>query len=194
MDSKHTVIYVPGLGDHNLSSQQRVLRLWRLYKVEVEIVAMHWLVDESWQTKLDRLLERIDFHATKGRRVSVIGTSAGSTAALQALAARRNEVHRVALICPKFQYPETVHPARYQLNPAFKESIERTVDILDTLADKDKARVRIFRPIWDNLLPSKESYVPGINRSTMPAFTHVGGIAYALTVGSASIVKFLKST
>lgn len=190
--SKHTVIYVPGLGDHNLKNQRRALKLWRIYGVKTEICAMDWLVDEPWQTKLQRLLDQIEFHAKQGDSISLIGVSAGSTAVLQALAANPAQIHSVALVCPKFQYPETVHPMRYKMNPALKEAIIQSVQAVQKLTDDDKSKITIYRPIYDNLLPVKETQIPGVKSKVMIALTHVGGIAHALTVGSFWIVRRLK--
>jgi hypothetical protein len=189
---KHIILYVPGLGDHNLSGQQRALKLWRLYSVRTEISVMNWQVDEPWDLKFERLLQRIDFHHKKGREVSLIGVSAGSTAVLQALIMRRNKIKSAALVCGKFQYPETVHPMRYKINPALKDALTTSSRALEKLTDDDKQQLRMYRPIYDNLLPVKETHIPGVKTVVMPAITHVGGIAYAITFGSWQIIRFLK--
>jgi hypothetical protein len=192
--SKQIILYVPGLGDHNLTWQQRALKLWRIYGVQTEICAMNWLVDEPWDAKLQRLLERIDFHHTEGREVSLVGVSAGSTAILQAIIKRRNEIKSAVLVSGKFQYPDTVHPMRYKMNPALHNALIESSRALNQLTNCDKQKLRLFRPIYDNLLPSQEIYIPGVKTAVMPAITHVGGIAYAITLGSWQIVRFLKKT
>jgi hypothetical protein len=192
MKQPQVILYIPGLGDHNLSAQQKALRLWKIYRLQTEICPLNWLVDEPWSNKLQRLLDRIDYYSEQGTTISLVGISAGSTATLQALVLRRDKIHSVALVCPKFQSPETIHPQRYKMNPAFKDAINRTVEILPKLTSDDKSKLRTYRPIYDNLLPPKESYIQGVTRKVMPAATHVGGIAYALTLGSWQIVGFLK--
>jgi hypothetical protein len=194
MNRTHIILYIPGLGDHNLDAQQKALRLWKIYGVNTEICPIHWLVDEPWGTKLQRVLDKIDYYSEQGKIVSLVGISAGSTATLQALVLRRNKIHKTVLVCPKFQSPETIHPLRYEMNPAFKDAILRTVEILPSLTSDDKNKLRIYRPVYDNLLPAKESYIPGVKRSIMPAVTHIGGIAYAITLGSWLIVRFLKKS
>lgn len=189
---KHVILYIPGLGDHNLGGQQKVLRLWNLYAVRTEICAMNWLVDETWVTKLQRLLDRIDFYTKQGSKVSLVGISAGANAAMQAYVQRRDIVQRVALVCGKFQYPETVHPLRYKMNPCFREAIESSVEVLPTLTNPDKQKFKSFRPIYDNFLPYRETTIPGVQNATMPVVMHVGGIIYAITIGSWRIVRFLK--
>jgi pimeloyl-ACP methyl ester carboxylesterase len=190
--AKHIIIYIPGLGDHNLGGQQKALKLWQIYGVQTEICPMDWLVDEPWSVKLQRLLDRVDYHSQRGSIVSLVGISAGSTAALQALEKRRKLIHKAVIICGKFQYPETVHPLRFVMNPAFKNALNESVNILRNLTPEDKQKIKSFRAIYDNLLPSRETQIPGVRSSIMPAITHVGGIAYALTLGSWRIVRFLK--
>lgn len=189
---KQLIIYVPGLGDHKLSQQQTALKLWRFHNVEVAICPMKWRYDEPWEVKLGRLLDKIDFHHQQGKEISLVGISAGSSAVLQALILRRDSVSKVAIICGKFQYPDNVHPKRYEMNPAFKGALDSSVKALSTLTREDKSKLRCFRPVYDELLSAKESLIPGVRNTIMPTVTHVGGIAYAITIGSWQIVQFLK--
>jgi hypothetical protein len=191
--AKHTIVYIPGLGDHDMSRQLMALKLWRIYNVKTEVCPIYWLKDEPWDTKMQRILDKIDYHIQQGNTVSIVGISAGTTAALQAFDKRKSSINKLSLVCGKFQYPETVHPKRYKMNPCFHEALVKTKPVLDSLTDADKKKIRSYRPVYDNFLPPRETTLNGVKTVITPSITHVGGIAYALTLGSWQLVRFLKS-
>lgn len=188
---KHHVIYVPGLGDHRARAQHLVAGYWRLYGVVGHIHTMNWCGKEAFPPKLDRLLKQIDELTRNGDKVSLVGTSAGASAVLNAFAARLDKVSGVACICGKINNPPANSPY-YVDNPAFKESLHELQRILPKLGSEDRARVMSIRPLYDGLVPPADTIIPGAQNRIIPTAGHSLSIAAALVFGSPIMIGFLK--
>lgn len=153
---------------------------------------MDWTVAEPWQTKLDRLLNRIDELVAGGKTVSLIGESAGASAAIVALTKQEAKLNRVILLCGKFQYPERVAQWRYKLNPSFKDALTESHALVPKLTTTQRAKLINLHPIYDNVVPVVETKEPRFKNSVMPIIGHASSIVFANTLWSWRIVRFIK--
>jgi len=70
---KHKVIIIPGLGDHRIKPLELAIAHWRLQGLEPIIHAVHWNDEEnSFEPKLQRLVEMIDRFSQDGDIVSLV--------------------------------------------------------------------------------------------------------------------------
>jgi hypothetical protein len=191
--TEHTILYIPGLGDSDLSRRQWLLSLWRFRNVRIEICAMDWSVDEPWQTKLGKLTVRIDELVEAGNTVSLIGESAGACAVICALVQREAKLNRAILLCGKFQYPDRVAAWRYKLNPSFKAALTQSHALVPKLTATQKAKLINLHPIHDPVVPVAETKEPGFKNSLMPIVGHSVSIVFANTLWSWRIVRLIKS-
>lgn len=189
---QHIVLYVPGLGDHRLKMRQRGLNTWHYHNIRIEMVPKKWRVDESWESKLQRLLDIIDNYYDQGKTVSLIGESAGATAVLQALEDRTDRINAVILLCGKSQYPTRVAGRLYQRNPALKEAMVRSHSVVEQLTSEQKVKILNLHPLADPVVPVWETRIPGVKESTMPVIGHLTGIGFGITLWSWRIVKFIR--
>ena len=192
MIQHHSIIYVPGLGDTNLTSRQKLLNLWHFRNVSIEICSMKWSMDEPWHIKLDRLINRIDQLKAEGNVVSLIGESAGASAAMHALRNRHQVLHLVILLCGKSHYPERVSPRLYQRNPALKTSLVGADHIVQTLTESEGEKLLNLHPLFDPVVPVAETKISGVRDSTMPMIGHATSIVFANTLWSWRIVHFVR--
>ncbi len=192
MKRQHVIIYVPGLGDHNLTVQQNALKLWHIHGITHEICAVKWLEAESWPTKLNRLLERIDYYRSQDAIVSLVGISAGGSAVMAAYGERADVINAVVLVCAKSQYPERIGQRFRDKHPALYDAVSDSSRTITALDDVQKTRVLNMHPLVDWLVPVSETKIAGVRNSRMPVVGHFGGIAYAITIGSFQIVRFVK--
>jgi len=190
---KHAIIYIPGLGDHRSRGQRAATWLWQLYGVRTEIVRMEWRVAVPFETKLSRLLTRIDDLHAAGYSVSLVGVSAGAGAAVNAFARRQDVVSRVVCICGKLRNPETISSQTYRKNPAFAESMQLLPASLLGVADDTRRRILSIRPLADTSVPPQDTIIPGAVTKTIPTSGHVLSIAACITLYSFSVVRFIKS-
>lgn len=190
---KHSVIYIPGLGDVNPRGQLALVRAWKWYGVEPHFFQMNWADGEAFAPKLDRLLMLIDGQHAKGNKVSLVAASAGAGAAINAFAARKNVVSGVVLIAGWVNFPEDIGQGYRRKNPAFVESANLVQSSLDKLGfDADRARIQSRHAIFDPVVPQKYSEVIGGNNVTVPSVGHATTIATQLAVGAPSFLRFLK--
>src|ERR1039458_2076475 len=100
--------YVPGLGDPRYKSQGQLLKLWTIYGIKVHFYPMYWSDSRNFSEKFDALLKAMDPIADKEGSISLIGTSAGASAVINAYAARKERVHRIVCISGKLKNPQTI--------------------------------------------------------------------------------------
>ena len=153
---------------------------------------MRWNVNEPFETKLGRLLTRIDGLHTKGYRVSLVGVSAGASAVVNAFALRTDVVHRVVCICGKLQHPETIRTNTYQRNPGFKESMERLPESLAGVSETERQRILSIRPLADRSVPPEDTIISGAEAVTIPTQGHVLSIAMGITLFSPLVINFTR--
>ncbi len=168
------------------------LNLWHYNNVKVEITPKQWRVNESWDTKLARLVAKIDHYYENGFAVSLIGESAGATAVLQALETRTNSINAVVLLCGKSQYPERVAASLYSNNPVLREAMIRSHKVIDSLNDEQKQKILNLHPLFDPIVPVWETKIPGVKDATMPTIGHLLGIGFGITFWSWCIVRFIR--
>lgn len=191
--AKHSVIYIPGLGDANPRGQLALVRAWKWYGVEPHFFQMNWADGEAFVLKLDRLLMLLDGQHAKGNKVSLVAASAGAGAAINAFAARKNVVSGVVLIAGWVNFPEDIGQGYRRKNPAFVESAYRVQPSLDTLNfEADRARIQSRHAIFDPVVSQKYSEVIGGHNVTVPSIGHATTIATQLAVGAPSFLRFLK--
>ena len=189
---KRAVIYVPGLGDSRSHGQGIAVWFWRIYGVRSEVVLMQWHVAEPLDTKLNRLLARIDALHKTGYTVSLVGVSAGASAVVHAFARRQEIVSRVVCLCGKLQHPETISESTYRSNPAFAESLTLLPRSLDALADTTRRRILSIRPQADGSVPPEDTIVPGFETATIPSSGHAISIGLGITLFSPLIINFIR--
>ena len=191
-DMIHHVIYVPGLGDHRTRAQRLAPKYWQVFGIKGHVYVMNWRDKEAFAPKLARLLAMIDKLAEGGNKVSLVGTSAGSSAVLVAYAARLDKVSGVVCICGKINHPETIHPGRFVENPAFKESLAELQRILPKLGPKARKRVMSIHPLADESVPPADTIIPGACEKLVPTAGHAFSIAVTLVFCAYSMMCFLK--
>jgi pimeloyl-ACP methyl ester carboxylesterase len=191
---KYAVIYIPGLSDESLGeAQRRIMSLWRVYNIYVIYQPMLWADTKPFSGKLNAILKDIDNLKASGYKVSILGTSAGGGAAINAFAARPNSISKVICISGKINNPQSVDERRYKKNPAFKESMLMVEKSLASLKEEDKAKILSLRPLHDGVVPAKDTIIYGASNRLILSVGHILGILYGITIGSPRIVRYIKS-
>ncbi|MGH7195182.1 MAG: hypothetical protein ACREGA_00160 [Candidatus Saccharimonadales bacterium] len=187
------VIYLPGLGDDDFRQvQTRLINFWRVYKLKVDYHYIGWADKQAFRPKLDKIIAQIDECAGRGERVSLIGASAGASAAINAFVARSAAVDKVVLICGKIHNPQTIARARFEQNPAFEQSLAMLPASLGKLPAAERRRIKSFRPLADGVVPPKDTIIDGADKGLLPSAGHSFSIFYALSFGSFRLAGFIK--
>jgi len=195
-NKKHFVIIVPGLGD-GVKNLQFATSYWHWFGLTPRVHSVGWRDGEDFQPKLNRLITLIDSYAQNGNTVSLVGTSAGGSAVLNAFSKRRHTVHRVINVCGRLQVGthEGFRSFEFctQSSPAFAQSVQLREKIQTFLTPRDKQKIMTVRSLFfDDAVPSDTTIIKGAINTTVPIIGHIPSIACSLTFLSQPLLIFLK--
>lgn len=189
---KHYVIYVPGIKDDLLYVQSLLIQTWRFHSVQPVMLTMPWAGDGEFEPKLARLIAKIDTYRQSGRKVSLVGASAGASAVLNAYMQRKDDINAVAYICGKINFPDTVAPRIYAKNPAFKTSLQQLQQTLRRLTPSDRTKLHSFYSPIDTTVPYPHTVIDNATEKKLPSLRHMWAILYALSLGSSALIQAIK--
>ncbi len=192
MDRTRHVIYIPGLGDGSSHGQDVALRCWKVYGLIVHYHAVGWSDGELFDRKLKRIIDLIDSLNAPNVTLSLVGTSAGASAVLNAFVKRKTAIASVVCICGKIQNPQTISQDTFHHNPAFEGSMKLLSDSLKQLTNLEREKILSIHPLWDNKVPIMDTLIERTTEATIPTVGHNISIGYALTIGSFHINRFIQ--
>ena len=191
MTRKYSIIYLPGLGDPH-KNEKLLLKIWKLYGIKVQYLPIYWNDHRSFSNKLNEILNLIDTYTNNGYEVSLIGTSAGASAALNAFSKRKGVIAKVVCICGKINNPNTISPVTFKLNPSLRESLDLLAKSLSEIDTQDRKKILSLHPVYDEVVPIKDTYISNASNKLFISIGHAFSISYSLTIGSYFIVRFIK--
>jgi hypothetical protein len=193
---KHTLILIPGLGD-DANKLSVITKYWKKYGFKLIINPFGW-GDKStiFEDKLNKLLELIDKNARSVEKISLIGTSAGGSAGINAFCLRKSVINKVINICGRLKVGDTKgfrsYKTRTASSPAFASSVKICESNLKSLSRKDLSKILTIRAKYgDELVPSETTIIEGATNIELPTLGHLLSITMALTVYASKIRKFL---
>jgi hypothetical protein len=154
--------------------------------VTVELIPMKW-DSGTFAQKLARIDTAIN--RANGKKVVVVGESAGGSMAVHTYARRAGDVHKVMTLCGKNSHPEEVSERYYMDHPAFRESMNQLNASINSLSKKQKSQFVSIHPFYDPTVPVYETLIPGCRRVRLWTVGHFITIALALTVLSPVVVR-----
>lgn len=191
----HFLIIIPGLGDR-ASLLEFATRNWeQKYTIKTIVHPIPWQgTEQEFGLKLERLIAIIDTSIGNGYRVSLLGTSAGGSAVINAFAMRKGKIHRVINVCGRLRRGGNVSPTLEEAsrkNKSFYDSVILCENNLNSLTPDEEKKILTFRPLFDELVPSSTVTVSGGMNILMPTIEHVLSISVAITVFANKIVDFV---
>lgn len=195
MRSRHVVILIPGLGDE-IRALDYLTEHFHKNNIDVVVHSIGWGDGTTnFQKKLHTLLLHID-QLSKTKRVSIIGTSAGGSAALNAFAQRKKSVYKAinlsGILRPSVETGWRSFEARSKSSVQFAQSVRLFVSVEKSLTTVDRKRIMTVYPKFgDELVAPDTVTLNGATNIQIPSIEHVLSIALALTIFSKPIVSFL---
>ncbi len=190
--AKTLIIYIPGLGDGYDSLRRFFLFFWRIYGVDVDFVSSSWVNGETFEVKMQRVVDAIHQAQATGDRVVLLGESAGGSMALNVYAAHSAFIDRVVTLCGKNTRPDTVSPVLYRRNEAFRTSMYRVGDAVQRLSVSQRQRITSIYPFYDPTVPIHETFVPDCRRVRIWSVGHLVSILIGLTFAAFVVVREAK--
>lgn len=197
MTKNHFVIIIPGLGD-NAKEVRWATSHWRRYGLKPVIHSVGWNDKEAdFRPKLERLTGLIDKLSSEGDKVSIVGLSAGGSAAINAYIRRRKKVNKTVSVCGRLirgnQTGFRSFEKRTASSSAFAQSILLCESGLTNLTNMEKRKIMTVRAMFgDELVPAETAIVKGADNIAVPTAEHVLSIGATLTIFSKPVILFLK--
>ncbi|MDB5161365.1 MAG: hypothetical protein JWO96_745 [Candidatus Saccharibacteria bacterium] len=196
MAKEHHIIYLPGLGDHDSrlkNGQKALLKKWEKAGVTTHFQPINWADGELFEPKLQRVNTLIDELASKSHRISLVGVSAGASAAVNVYTQRKSEISGIVYICGKLMGSINIDPKYYRRNPAFRGSLSQAQINIKKLTREDKEQMLSLHPFFDEVVAIEDTKVPGVITKTIPFFFHAPTIFAVLSFYKRVPIDFLKN-
>ena len=191
----YKIIIVPGLGDGGRFFRFMVKNWWHMFPNEIH--AFGWRDKGAKLTdKQNSLLQRIDALAKDGRKIYLVGISAGGSAVLNAFMARCSVVSGVVNVCGRLREGIGAQPTlekAARTSEIFAQSVKNCESGLSSLTDSDLEKILTIRPIYDEIVPTSTVGIKGAINIIIPSFFHGVGIRCSMIFLRSKIVNFLIS-
>jgi hypothetical protein len=194
MSKEHFVIVIPGLGD-GVRILEIATKHWINHEIDPVAVKMRWRDGEDFEPKLERLVESVEKLSEKGK-VSIVGTSAGGSAALNLYLERKDRIHKVVNVCGRLRVGTHIgihsFEARSASSPSFAQSVRLLEKRMEQFSEADKLKIMTIHPLFgDELVPANTTTIEGARNIVIPTLEHDFSIAMALTLLSKPLINFL---
>lgn len=196
MSSLNHAIIIPGLGN-DVGLISWITKSWETKGIVPHVIDAGWKTEEPLlQPKLVKAIALVDELFGMGKRVSIIGNSAGSSFAMNIFEARKEKIHKIVINCgrartgdlPWFTFDQATSSSQ-----SFKEACVKSEKIVNELSADDKRKMLTLRPSFDEIVPASTVVIDGANDQVIPLLGHSLTIGYNLTFGRGIIFSHIKN-
>jgi hypothetical protein len=192
MNKNHNIIIIPGL----IERKKFLYKINKLYlekRVATEIYKVPWLSTKyKYVNILSELTKKIG-KLSGENKVSLIGTSAGGSVAINSLAEMGNRISKVVCICSPLRDLKsmTLHTGE-MFSRLFKESIDLCEKNVQKLTIEERKKVMTIIPKFDELVPLKTMALDDSKELHIKTKEHFDSINKAMTTYSHFIFRHLE--
>jgi len=193
-----TVIIIPGLGD-DVRLLQHATKDWAENGLDVVLFPLHWRDHEHFETKLQRLRDMTFALSKKTSSISVVGCSAGGSAALNLFIDQNNIVGRTINVCGRLRQGTQTgfrsFKAKTKSSISFAESVQLFERHESSLTKQQRERIMTIHSLFgDQLVPAETTTLEGAYNITIPTTEHTISIYMALSLFSEPLINFLNKS
>lgn len=193
MKYRHNVLILAGTGDSRAQKTIEVAtKHWKNHGIDVTVYNVGWREGETnFESKLDQIQNLIDELAQKGP-VSIIGCSAGASAAFNALTKKPDVIQKAISVCGRLRGAKEEWSKEMQDDPFIQSVLmfeEQEAQIPEELK---KRMMTVSARFGDRLVPKETSNLEGAENITIPTKMHGLSIVMALTLFKKPIIDFIK--
>lgn len=194
MSLERHVIIIPGLGNA-VAAHVWATSGWKQFGMIPHVFDAKWKVEENgFQEKLTQALALVDSLASKKSRISIVGNSAGSSFAINILAARKKVINKVIVNCGRVRdgdWPWFTFNQATASSPSFKESVLLAQQSEKLFTTKDRKKILTLRPIFDEIVPPSTIPIQGATNKITYSFEHALSISLNMTLFKKQIIDFI---
>ena len=152
---------------------------------------MQWYDGKPYEEKHRRIKMAIEKAEAAGYQVSLIGESAGASAAMNTFA-RHTSLHRLISLCGVNNYNTPISPRIFKRGPAFKQSVELLSESQAMALATRAKRITSVTALYDSVVAVETNIIPGVRRKTIWSIGHLTTIILCLSVYSFVIVREIR--
>jgi dienelactone hydrolase len=186
------VIYIPGIGDDRSGHQSKIVKTWRWWGIDSELYSMDWANSRPWKEKFQEFVAHIDDLSSQGKKIGLVGASAGASAAINAYAARGEDVIGVVTIAGKINRPQNIGARYRNNNPSFVDSAYAGEESLASLSAKQREHMLAIYGTLDEVIARRDSKISGGHNRLSLTIGHGVTIAIQIIFGAPFFLRFLK--
>jgi pimeloyl-ACP methyl ester carboxylesterase len=150
---------------------------------------MKWYGGGDLATRYATVTAAIDRAQQRGRRVILVGESAGASLAIN-VASRRPDIHGLMTICGIVNSRAEVSSVIRKKSTAFNQSLAQ---LEYDIRELDLAKVCNVRAVVDSIVPRRSSVIPGATQRIVWSVGHVTTVALCLSVYGGLLVRFVRA-
>lgn len=170
---------------------------WKKLGLIPRVLDLKWRVEEKGvEVKVNKIIDLVDQLTKNEDKVSIIGISAGGSAAINAYFQRKTKIYRLINICGRVRKGDGIFVSfdlSTKSSPAFRESVLKAEKLIENLKEDDKKKIMTVRPLFDELVPVKTMTIKGAKNIQIPSIEHTLSIYLSLTIFQKKLLGFLKS-
>jgi|SaaInlStandDraft_3_1057020.scaffolds.fasta_scaffold16807_2 pimeloyl-ACP methyl ester carboxylesterase len=192
---RHNIVILSGLGD-TIGGIERATSWWKFAGLTPHVLPVGWHDGVSdFQPKLDRITSLVDQLSQEGA-VSIVGVSAGGSAAFNAYLERPDTIRRAVNVCGRLRAGKHNRRSLEKMSAtseSFRHSVlqfeERELSISEDLRTR---MMTVSARFGDEYVPTDTSGLKGAHNIRIPTVEHVLSISMALTFFAYPIIDFLR--
>ncbi len=191
----HNILVLAGTNDQRgKNTIELATRHWRSHGIDVTAYNVGWKDgSKDIAPKLAEIEKLVDELAEKGP-VSIIGISAGASAAFNTFLKKPDVIEKVVGVCGRIRGGETEWGANLN-SRTFHQSVLLFENQQAQIPDELKKRMMtVSARFGDELVPNGTSHLEGAKNITIPTKMHGLSIILALTLFKKPIIDFIKFT
>jgi hypothetical protein len=194
MSKTHHVIYIPGLDDQR-KGYELIINCWKIYGVSPRVYRIGWKDgNNDFKPKLEKLVKEINVLIKQGNIVSLVGGSAGGSAALNALI-EQPKINAVVNLCGRLRAGINVYPSLEKASSkstSFKQSVNLFEKRESTMSKNQRSKVLTLSPFWDEVVPISTITISGAVNRILPSVGHMVTGFLGMTILSPLVIGFIK--
>jgi aryl-alcohol dehydrogenase-like predicted oxidoreductase len=192
---QHQILILPGLSG-NTKMVERATKHWEKDGIDVIVHDVKWK-DESTdlETKLEEISRKVA-ELTKKGPVSLIGLSAGGSAAFNTFLKNSDFINKAISICGRLREGEHKYRSlekKFAKSKSFKESVLLFEKQENNIPEELKKRMLTTSARFgDQHVPADTSYIENVQHIKVPMGEHSTTIGLTLTVFKDKLINFIK--
>lgn len=186
-------ILVPGLNDRKPLFRwfySELCNHWNRAGMDCVVAPIDWEDDDTFAAKKERLALLITAKQKRGRRVVLVGVSAGASLVIATYGSQPKGILAVVSIGGLLALAHEPHEVAYS-NRSWYVAAKTCEKVIAKMTAAQKQKVLTFSPLRDSVIDPARQKIKGVRNRRLPSIGHVTSIAFCLLTRRRTIRRFV---